>query len=109
MMRSYPQPRFSVPTGLPTLPLQARPVGGRDRHDSGSRRTSALPVADTRREGYPAWQRARHPAELCDRVAWPPLPEWIAPHPTTGAGWEGALGGCDFRRPGIRFAATILD
>jgi hypothetical protein len=43
---------------------------GRDSRDGGTRRTSAPPVADTRRKGYPAWQRARYPSELSVRVVW---------------------------------------
>src|SRR5262249_52088122 len=87
-----PLPSFSerdsrgsrAPTGLPAPPLPARSVGGRDRHDHGTRRTSALPVVDTRPEGYPAWQRVRYPSELCGPVVWRSRPEWIARHRTSG-------------------------
>jgi hypothetical protein len=83
-------------------------VGGRDRRDSGSHRTSAPPVADTRREGYPAWQRARHPAELCDQVAWNLCQSGSLGirQPESGGcvRSEGAILGRQ-----VRFAATILD
>src|SRR5262249_36758007 len=98
-----------APTGLPAPPLPARPVGGRERHDHGTRRTSALPVADTRPEGYPAWQRGRYPSELCGPVVWRSRPVWIARHRTSRVELAGVLRESDSRPQDIRFAATIPD
>src|SRR5215831_7994119 len=94
--------------GLPVPPLPVRPEGGRDRHDSGRHRTSAPPVADTRREGYPAWRAVRCPSKLCVQLAERSLPGWIARHPSTGAWMTDGLGGCDSRPPSIRCAAATL-
>src|SRR5258708_4269661 len=81
--------RRTVSLSFPTLPL--RPEDGRDKPDAAIRQTSAQSVADTRREGCPAWQRARYPSGLCGRVVSRFRPGWIVPHPTTGAATAGAL------------------
>src|SRR5215831_13068591 len=60
-MRSYPQPRFSVPTDHQRLHFRRNPWAAGIGTTAGAIETSAPPFADTRREGYRVWQRARHP------------------------------------------------
>src|SRR6516164_622265 len=86
-----PNSGSGMPNGLPAPRVPERPEGGRGRRAAATRRTSAPPAGDTRREWYPAWQRARSPSELCGRVVWRSRRAWIAPDPISEAGTAGGL------------------
>ena len=100
-IRSYPQPGSRARNGPRAPPLPLRPEDGRDKPDAAIRQTSAQSVADTRREGCPAWQRARYPSGLCGRVVSRFRPGWIARHPTSGTASAGWLRESDSRPPVI--------